>query len=112
MGLDGLITTIACGEAAKKGKPAPGINAVALEALGAAPDDAVMVGGTPSDARAASAIGVACVGLLTGGFSSEELRHAGCTATASDISALSVVLDFASVAGTGRRNGSVSARLR
>jgi phosphoglycolate phosphatase-like HAD superfamily hydrolase len=38
---------------------------------------AVMVGDTPWDVLAATAAGIACVTLLTGGFAEQELRDAG-----------------------------------
>ncbi len=36
------------------------------------------VGDTPYDAQATAAISVACIGVLSGGWSREELREAGC----------------------------------
>jgi phosphoglycolate phosphatase-like HAD superfamily hydrolase len=38
----------------------------------------VMVGDTPSDAKAARKAGIPCIGLLTGGHPAEALRKAGC----------------------------------
>jgi phosphoglycolate phosphatase-like HAD superfamily hydrolase len=42
------------------------------------------VGDTPYDAEAARAAGIACVGVLCGGFSEESLRSAGCVAVYRD----------------------------
>ena len=49
---------------------------------------AVMIGDTPFDAEAASGAGVAAAGVLTGGFSTDALRGAGCFAVADEISGL------------------------
>src|SRR2546421_10751166 len=56
-------------------KPQPDLVNAALEKAGAG--DAVMVGDTPWDAKAADAAGVPTVAVLTGGFSQQELREAG-----------------------------------
>jgi HAD superfamily hydrolase (TIGR01509 family) len=56
-------------------KPEPDLVLAALERLGT--EDAVMVGDTPWDVKAAKKAGVETVAVLTGGFSDEELREAG-----------------------------------
>ena len=61
-------------------KPAPDIVRAALEAVGVAPQDAVMVGDTVYDVRAAAAARVACIGLLCGGVGERELQEAGAVA--------------------------------
>ncbi|MGW1011395.1 HAD family hydrolase [Streptomyces termitum] len=58
-------------------KPAPDLVEAALEAVGAAPGDAVLVGDTVWDVRAAARAGVPCIGLLTGGTTRRELEDAG-----------------------------------
>jgi len=58
-------------------KPAPGIVAVALERAGVDAERAVFVGDAVWDAHAASGAGLACIGLLSGGISREELQAAG-----------------------------------
>jgi phosphoglycolate phosphatase-like HAD superfamily hydrolase len=47
-----------------------------------------MIGDTPYDAEAAFGAGVAAAGVLTGGFSIEALRGAGCFAVADELSHL------------------------
>ena len=47
-----------------------------------------MIGDTPYDAEAASEAGTAAAGVLTGGFSINSLRGAGCFAIADEISRL------------------------
>jgi HAD superfamily hydrolase (TIGR01509 family) len=61
-------------------KPAPDLVRAALEKVQGSPDDAVMVGDTPWDVKAADAVGVPTVAVLTGGFSAAELHEAGTVA--------------------------------
>jgi HAD superfamily hydrolase (TIGR01549 family) len=59
-------------------KPAPDLVEAALEKAGADGDeDAVMLGDSVYDCEAAGRAGVRTIGLLTGGFSEQELREAG-----------------------------------
>jgi HAD superfamily hydrolase (TIGR01509 family) len=57
-------------------KPAPDLVQAAME-RGGAEDGAVLVGDSTWDCRAAERAGIASVGVLTGGFSAEELGRAG-----------------------------------
>ena len=61
-------------------KPEPDLVRAALDKAGAEPDDAVMLGDTPWDCKAAARAGVATIALITGGFSEEELREGGAAA--------------------------------
>jgi membrane protein len=94
LGIVPFIRAISCGADVPEGKPAPGILESPLRALGASPEYAVMAGDTPSDARAALRAGTASIGLLTGGFSAEALRDAGCDAVAADIATVPRVTDY------------------
>jgi HAD superfamily hydrolase (TIGR01509 family) len=58
-------------------KPAPDLVEAALAKAGADGEDAVMLGDSTYDCEAAGRAGVRAIGLLTGGFSEEELRGAG-----------------------------------
>lgn len=58
-------------------KPAPDLVAAALERAGGSSGDAVMVGDTPWDVKAAAGADVPTLAVLTGGFSVQELRDAG-----------------------------------
>jgi len=58
-------------------KPAPDLVVAALEKLGAAPKDAVMIGDATWDHLAAKRARVRSIGVLTGGFSEPELLDAG-----------------------------------
>ena len=58
-------------------KPAPDLVTAALDRAGGSSDDAVMIGDTPWDVKAADGAGVQTLAVLTGGFSVHELREAG-----------------------------------
>jgi HAD superfamily hydrolase (TIGR01549 family) len=64
-------------------KPAPDLVATALDKLGT--KDAVMVGDTPWDVKAAKKAGVDTIAVLTGGFSKTELEEAGAVQVYSSI---------------------------
>jgi HAD superfamily hydrolase (TIGR01509 family) len=61
----------------EKTKPEPDLLLAALEKVGADAKDAVMIGDSVWDCRAADRAGVRSVGVLTGGFSEQELTEAG-----------------------------------
>jgi HAD superfamily hydrolase (TIGR01509 family) len=58
-------------------KPAPDLVQVALDKCGLSPAETVFVGDAVWDVQACQRAGVACVGVLSGGFSREELLGAG-----------------------------------
>jgi HAD superfamily hydrolase (TIGR01549 family) len=71
---------------ADKSKPHPDIFEAALSRIkGAKASDAIVVGDTPYDAEAARRGGMKAVGTLTGGFSEQQLREAGCITVFADI---------------------------
>jgi HAD superfamily hydrolase (TIGR01509 family) len=61
----------------KATKPAPDLVQAAMDKAGAKKGEAVMVGDSTWDCRAAERAGIETVAVLTGGFSAEELREAG-----------------------------------
>jgi len=69
-------------------KPQPDLVQAALERGDAAPQEAVMVGDTPWDVRAAGSAGVKTIAVLTGGFGADELRDAGAIAVFQSVSDL------------------------
>jgi HAD superfamily hydrolase (TIGR01509 family) len=69
-------------------KPAPDLVHTALDKVGGEAQDAVMVGDTPWDIKAAQEAGVPTIAVLTGGFSEAELRDAGAAAVFESIDAL------------------------
>jgi HAD superfamily hydrolase (TIGR01509 family) len=75
-------------------KPDPDIFRVTLDKLGGiAPNDVIVVGDTPYDAEAAAKVNLRTIGVLSGGFSEENLRQAGCIAIYRDIAELWVRYD-------------------
>jgi HAD superfamily hydrolase (TIGR01509 family) len=69
-------------------KPEPDLVLAALEKSGADPEDAVMIGDSTWDCRAAERAGVRSVGVLTGGFSEPELLEAGASKVFSSVNEL------------------------
>jgi HAD superfamily hydrolase (TIGR01549 family) len=79
--IDDLIESETSSDDADKSKPHPDIFQAALAHLkDVAPDNAVVIGDTPYDAQAASKANLKTIGLLSGGWTEEELRRAGCMA--------------------------------
>jgi HAD superfamily hydrolase (TIGR01549 family) len=77
----GLTDAVACGDDVKRGKPHPDLFSLALRKLRIADRPGVLaVGDTPYDAKAATALGLGAIGVLTGGFSRAALQEAGCIA--------------------------------
>jgi HAD superfamily hydrolase (TIGR01509 family) len=74
-------------------KPQPDLVNAALKCAGAEADDAVMVGDTPWDVKAAERAGVPTITVRTGGFGSEELKEAGAVALFESVAELVERLD-------------------
>ena len=73
------VDAVASGDDVNRGKPHPDLYEVVLRRMGLAYGaSGIAIGDTPYDAIAASKVGLRAVGVLTGGFSSEALRAAGC----------------------------------
>jgi HAD superfamily hydrolase (TIGR01549 family) len=72
-------------------KPAPDLIEAALERVGGG--DAIMLGDSTFDCEAAGNAGVKTIGVLTGGFSEQELRDAGAIAVFASIDDLRRHLD-------------------
>jgi HAD superfamily hydrolase (TIGR01509 family) len=80
-GVEDLVDAETSSDDAEKSKPHPDIFEAALDRLGAIEAaDAIAVGDTPYDARAAGKAGLRTIGLLCGGWPEQELREAGCMA--------------------------------
>jgi HAD superfamily hydrolase (TIGR01509 family) len=58
-------------------KPAPDLVDAALQKIGVSAGEAVFVGDTVWDTQACGKAGVRCIGVLSGGFSRDELTSAG-----------------------------------
>ncbi|MCW2778900.1 MAG: family hydrolase, partial [Frankiales bacterium] len=93
LGCDDVLHAVVSSGDVENAKPAPDIVQAALEAAECAPEDAVMVGDTVYDVRAAAAAGVACIGVLAGGIGEQELREAGAVAVYGNIAELLEGLD-------------------
>ena len=80
IGCDDVVAAVVNSGDVEHSKPAPDIVRAALDAVGVAPERAVMLGDTVYDVRAAAAAGVACIGLMCGGIGERELLDAGAVA--------------------------------
>src|SRR3954465_12672445 len=74
-------------------KPEPDLLLAALEKVGAKPKDAVMIGDSVWDCQAAKRARVRSVGVLTGGFSEQELLDAGASKVYASVDQLRQALD-------------------
>ena len=76
LGIGDRTEVLTTSEDADDSKPEPDLITVTLDRMGGV-EEAVLVGDTPYDVEAANRAGIACIALLTGGFSSAELVEAG-----------------------------------
>jgi HAD superfamily hydrolase (TIGR01509 family) len=74
-------------------KPSPDLVLAALEKAGSRPKDAVMIGDSTWDCLAAKTARVRSIGVLTGGFSADELRDAGASSVFTAVDELRSHLD-------------------
>jgi HAD superfamily hydrolase (TIGR01509 family) len=80
-GIEDLVDTQTSSDDAEKSKPHPDIFEAALAGLsGIDRRDVIVVGDTPYDAKAAATAGIRTIGLLSGGFTEQDLREAGSVA--------------------------------
>jgi HAD superfamily hydrolase (TIGR01509 family) len=91
--VEGALWAVTSSEDAETAKPDPGIVQGALDKAGVDADHAVMVGDAVWDLEAAGRVGVACVGVLTGGTSRAGLTEAGAVEVWDDVAALLDGLD-------------------
>lgn len=99
LGADEFIAATACGDDMEHGQPDPRLIGHALRKLNLTGSEAVMIGDTPYDAEAATEAGTAAAGVLSGGFSSEALRGAGCFAIADEVSGLLTAFENVKLSG-------------
>lgn len=80
-------------------KPDPDLVKAALDAVGESSnsDDAVLVGDTPWDVKAAAAVGVGTLAVRTGGFGHDELVEAGALSVFESVEQLRHALDETSL---------------
>ncbi len=91
--VDGLVDGCTNAEDVDATKPAPDLVEVALERAGADAGEAVMVGDSPWDVKAAARAGVQTLAVMTGGFSEKELRDAGAAEVFESVTQLQAELD-------------------
>jgi HAD superfamily hydrolase (TIGR01549 family) len=96
---DGDLDAVTTADDAEESKPAPDILRAALERAGGR--GGICVGDSVYDVQAAAALGVPCVGVLTGGFSAAELTEAGAVAVAENAGELAASLDGGPLAAPG-----------
>jgi phosphoglycolate phosphatase-like HAD superfamily hydrolase len=88
----------------EESKPAPDVFEAALHKLkGVSAADAVVIGDTPYDAIAARHAGMPCIGVLTGGWTAEELREAGCFTVYRGVAELFASFDASPLAENRRK---------
>lgn len=85
-GIEDCIHELVTSDEVDLAKPEPDVVEAALEKLGGGP--AVMVGDTPYDVEAAGRAEVPTIGVLSGGFSEDELREAGAAAVYASVAEL------------------------
>lgn len=84
--IDDLLDARTGADDAERAKPWPDIFQAALRTLpGVGPDEAVVIGDSPWDAKAARRAGIPMIGVLTGGFGEEALRGSGAIAVYRDL---------------------------
>jgi HAD superfamily hydrolase (TIGR01549 family) len=87
--VDDLIDGKTSSDDADKSKPHPDILQAALTKVpGGKPEEAIVIGDTPYDAEAAVRGGMKPIGVLTGGFSEQQLREAGCVEVYPEVGAI------------------------
>jgi len=86
LGIGEVVAAQTSSDDADESKPAPDILVATLDQLDV--DTAVVVGDTPYDVEAAARLGLRCLAVLTGGFSTAELEEAGAAVVATDLAEL------------------------
>jgi HAD superfamily hydrolase (TIGR01509 family) len=85
-GITDLIDSATSSDDAERSKPFPDIFEAALAKLAPlTPGEAVVIGDTPYDAEAARKAQMKSIGVLSGGFTEQALRDAGCIAVYRDV---------------------------
>ena len=88
VGMEDLIQEESSADDAEKSKPHPDIFQAALKRLALDPQEVLALGDTPYDAEAAGKAGVWTIGVCSGGWTREELLHAGCIEVYQDVADL------------------------
>jgi phosphoglycolate phosphatase-like HAD superfamily hydrolase len=86
--IEDAVEVVTSSDDVRTAEPSPDIVQVALERAGVAPSEALMVGDSVWDVKAAANAGVSCIGLLSGGIPADELKAAGAIEVYSDVADL------------------------
>jgi HAD superfamily hydrolase (TIGR01509 family) len=76
--MEDLVDEASSSADAKASKPAADIFAAALNKVGMKAEQAIALGDTPWDAKAAGKLGIPVIGLTCGGWKRDDLLDAGC----------------------------------
>ncbi len=87
LGIGAQVAAVTTSTDAGSSKPDADILVATLDKLDGV-ERAILVGDTPYDVESARRIGLACIGLLTGGFSRTELEEAGAVTVVGDLTEL------------------------
>ncbi len=101
--VDDLMDEQATANDAKQAKPNPDIFSAALKKLGLGPTECIALGDTPYDAESAGKAGIRTIGVMTGGWSRQELLDAGCVEVYEDAADLLAKFDESALMRTGFR---------
>jgi HAD superfamily hydrolase (TIGR01509 family) len=88
LGARGIADSWTSADDVEKTKPAPDLVLAALDSVDGKKKDAVMIGDSTWDVKAAKAAGIATIGVLTGGFAETELDDAGAAQVFSSVEEL------------------------
>lgn len=77
LGVGEQIALLTTSDDAEESKPDPELLDATLDRLETDVSHAVLVGDTPYDVESAARLGLACIGVLTGGYARAELEDAG-----------------------------------
>ncbi|MCU1489256.1 MAG: putative hydrolase [Acidimicrobiaceae bacterium] len=102
VGNKGAIDASTTADDVESSKPAPDVFVAAMEAAGIEPSQAVAVGDSVWDIRAARAAGIGCLAVETGGFSQHELNEEGALHVYRDVNELLNQLATSPIALLGR----------
>lgn len=104
-GIDDLMDQTTTADDADQAKPNPDIFEAALSKLGLKPTECLALGDTPYDAESAGKAGIRTIGVMTGGWSRQELLDAGCVEVYESAADLLVHFEDSALVRTGLRIG-------
>ena len=86
--IEDVVEEASSADDAERSKPHPDIFEATLKKLKLRPRDVLALGDTPYDAEAAGKAKIWTVGVTTGGWTKEDLMHAGCVEVYKDVAEL------------------------